>query len=233
MSSVLKAKLVHRDVAAQHSRHKQEIAGPPSESHGAEVLDQQIRVKAGIIEQEALTRADSIIDSAMKASRNVLEEARSQGFEEGYERGIIEGGQEAFIAIQERLDDIQKLADLLAEERHRALRQEDKTLITLAMEIAKKIMKKTAELEEDALDKMIEEVLGENEGKCKVVISEFQRTLNIKADKGLAKRLKVLSKSTSVVFVKEEDVLMVETATGVVDLSIPVQLEHLKQALDK
>jgi len=83
------------------------------------------------------------------------------------------------------------------------------------------------------LEQMIEEVLSEHEGKCKVVISEYQRTLDFKVDKSLARRLKTFSKNASIVFVKEEDLILVETGSGVVDLSIPVQLAHLEQALEK
>ena len=249
MSSVLKAKLVHRDQSGPHSRYKepearvQEHLGnsphpqPQSptlkQDKGPVAQETQSRIKADMMEQEAKKRADAIIESAMKTSRDIMDQAREQGFEEGYHRGLVEGGQEAFIAVQEKLDEIQQLAELVAEERHREFRKEDQTLIALAMEIARKIMKKTARLEEDVLEKMLEEVLSEHEGKCKVVISEYQRTLDIKVDKSLARRLKAFSKNASIVFVKEEDLILVETGSGVVDLSIPVQLAHLDQALEK
>lgn|GEM_PF-3308533 len=251
MSSVLKAKQVHRDPTSHHSRYKDaEIRTP--EASGMTVRPQiqpqppgvkqenpavnpetQNRIKAEMMEQEARKRADAILENAMKTSREIMEQAREQGFEEGYRRGLVEGGHEAFIAVQEKLDEIQQLADLVAEERCREYRKEDRTLIGLAMEIARKIMKKTARLEEDVLEQMIEEVLSEHEGKCKVVISEYQRTLDFKVDKSLARRLKTFSKNASIVFVKEEDLILVETGSGVVDLSIPVQLAHLEQALEK
>ena len=251
MSSVLKAKQVHRDPSSHHSRHKDpeirtpETSGmtdhpktqpqPPGLKPETPTVNQetQSRIKADMMEQEARMRADGIIENAMKTSREIMEKAREQGFEEGYHRGLVEGGHEAFVAVQEKLDEIQQLADLVAEERHREFRKEDRTLIGLAMEIARKIMKKTARLEEDVLEQMIEEVLSEHEGKCKVVISEYQRTLDFKVDKSLARRLKTFSKNASIVFVKEEDLILVETGSGVVDLSIPVQLAHLEQALEK
>lgn len=251
MSSVLKAKQVHRDPNSHHSRHKDpeirmpEASGmtdhpktqpqPPGLKPENSAVNQetQSRIKAEMMEQEARKRADAILENAMKTSREIMEKAREQGFEEGYHRGLVEGGHEAFVAVQEKLDEIQQLAYLVAEERHREFRKEDRTLIGLAMEIARKIMKKTARLEEDVLEKMLEEVLSEHEGKCKVVISEYQRTLDIKVDKSLARRLKAFSKNASIVFVKEEDLILVETGSGVVDLSIPVQLAHLDQALEK
>lgn len=251
MSSVLKAKQVHRDQSGQHSRYKDaeiripETSGistqpqPQPQSSGLKqenpAVNQEIqcRIKAEMMEQEARKRADAILENAMKTSREIMEQAREQGFEEGYHRGLVEGGHEAFIAVQEKLDEIQQLADLVAEERRREFRKEDRTLIGLAMEIARKIMKKTARLEEDVFEQMIQEVLSEHEGKCKVVISEYQRTLDFKVDKSLARRLKAFSKNASIVFVKEEDLILVETGSGVVDLSIPVQLAHLEQALEK
>ena len=251
MSSVLKAKLVHRDQSGQHSRHKdpeirtpetsamtdhpQNQPQPPGLKQENPAVNQepQSRIKADMMEQEARMRAEGIIENAMKTSREIMEKAREQGFEEGYHRGLVEGGHEAFVAVQEKLDEIQQLANLVAEERHREFRKEDRTLIGLAMEIARKIMKKTARLEEDVLEQMIEEVLSEHEGKCKVVISEYKRTLDFKVDKSLARRLKTFSKNASIVFVKEEDLILVETGSGVVDLSIPVQLAHLEQALEK
>ena len=251
MSSVLKAKQVHRDPSSHHSRHKDpEIRTPETsgmtdhpqnqpqptglkQENPAVNQETQSRIKADMMEQEARMRAEGIIENAMKTSREIMEKAREQGFEEGYHRGLVEGGHEAFVAVQEKLDEIQQLANLVAEERRREYRKEDRTLIGLAMEIARKIMKKTARLEEDVLEQMIEEVLSEHEGKCKVVISEYQRTLDFKVDKSLARRLKTFSKNASIVFVKEEDLILVETGSGVVDLSIPVQLAHLEQALEK
>ena len=251
MSSVLKAKQVHRDPSSHHSRHKdpeirtpetsamtdhpQNQPQPPGLKQENPAVNQetQSRIKADMMEQEARMRAEGIIENAMKTSREIMEKAREQGFEEGYHRGLVEGGHEAFVAVQEKLDEIQQLAYLVEEERHREFRKEDRTLIGLAMEIARKIMKKTARLEEDVLEQMIEEVLSEHEGKCKVVISEYQRTLDFKVDKSLARRLKTFSKNASIVFVKEEDLILVETGSGVVDLSIPVQLAHLEQALEK
>ena len=193
-------------------------------------VDEQVAVEDYCTKYMAYLNASR---TEREAVVNAVNEAREQGFEEGYHRGLVEGGQEAFIAVQEKLDEIQQLAELVAEERHREYRKEDQTLIALAMEIARKIMKKTARLEEDVLEKMLEEVLSEHEGKCKVVISEYQRTLDIKVDKSLARRLKAFSKNVSIVFVKEEDLILVETGSGVVDLRIPVQLAHLDQALEK
>jgi hypothetical protein len=48
----------------------------------------------------------------------------------------------------------------------------------------------------------------------------------------VAKKLKDIAKNTKVVVVKGEDLIMSEAEGGVIDMSIPVQLEQLKKVID-
>lgn len=188
--------------------------------------------KAKHIEDEAQIRADALVEGAMKSSREIMNAAEKKGYEEGYLRGLVDGANASETAAEEGLIELRRLIDLFRTEQKKALERNEKDLMEIAFELAKKIMKQHVQTDENAVQKMLEEIIMENESSLKFYFSEYQKSLDIHIDKAIAKKLRNLTKEAKLVLIKEEDLIMSENEGGIVDMSVPVQLEQLKKAVD-
>lgn len=197
-----------------------------------EAILRQALKKARHIETEAQLRADTIMEGAVKSSREIMTVAEKKGYEEGYLRGLVDGANASETAAEEGLIELRRLIDLFKTEQKTALERNEKDLIEIAFELARKIMKQHVHTDENAVQKMLEELILENEGSLKIYFSEYQKTLDIHIDKSISKKLRNLTKDAKLVLIKEEDLIMSENEGGIVDMSVPVQLEQLKKAVD-
>ncbi len=197
-----------------------------------EAILKQALKKAKHIEDEAQIRADSLIEGSMKTSREIMNVAEKKGYEEGYLRGLVDGANASETAAEEGLIELRRLLELFKTEQKAALERNEKDLMEIAFELAKKIMKQHVQTDENAVQKMLEEIIMENESSLKFYFSEYQKTLGIHIDKTIAKKLRNLTKEAKLVLIKEEDLIMSENEGGIVDMSVPVQLEQLKKAVD-
>jgi flagellar assembly protein FliH len=78
---------------------------------------------------------------------------------------------------------------------------------------------------------MLDEIIRENEGIMKIYLSEYQKCLDIRIDKDMAKKIRSMLGDTKLVLLKEEDLIMAENESGIVDMSVPIQLEQLKRVV--
>ncbi|WP_419820946.1 FliH/SctL family protein [Anoxybacterium hadale] len=196
------------------------------------ILNQAIK-KSQHIENEAQRKADSIMENAMRNSREIMSEAEKKGYEEGYLRGLVDGASASEQAAGEGLDELARLIQCFKDEQRETLKRQEHEMIEIAFELAKKIMKHHVQADETAVTRMLEEIIQENEGSMKILLSEYQRSLGFRIDKSVAQKLKKLAGETKVVIIKEEDLMMSENEGGIVDMSVPVQLEQLKKAVER
>ncbi|MDF3003264.1 MAG: fliH, partial [Bacillota bacterium] len=196
------------------------------------ILNQAIK-KSQHIESEAQRKADSIMGNAMKNSREIMSEAEKKGYEEGYLRGLVDGASASEQAAAEGLDELGRLIRCFKDEQKETLKRQEHEMVEIAFELAKKIMKHHVQVDETAVTKMLEEIIQENEGSMKILLSEYQRSLGFQIEKSVAQKLKKLAGDTKVVIIKEEDLMMSENEGGIVDMSVPVQLEQLKKAVEQ
>jgi len=242
LSSIVKAKhltaIIQPRPPEEHaavpevSAAEMEHTGISDVNEKKEAILRQALKKAKHIEDEAQARADALIEGAMKRSREIMNVAEKKGYEEGYLRGLVDGASASETAAEEGMMELRRLLELLKTEQRAALERNEKDLIEIAFELAKKIMKQHVQMDENAVQKMLEEIIQENEGALKIYFSEYQRTLDVHIDKTIAKKLRNLTKDARLVLIKEEDLIMSENEGGIVDMSVPVQLEQLKKAVD-
>lgn len=196
-----------------------------------DIIRQAIK-KAQHIENEARKRADTIVENAINNSQKIMSDSEKKGYDEGYLRGLVDGANASEMAAEEGLYEINNLIIALKTMYKDIVNQQENELIKIAFEIAKKIIKHEMNIDENLILKMLEEVIQENEGSIKIYLSEYQKSLNIHLDKAIINRIRNISKDAKVVLVKEEDIIMVETENGIVDVSVPVQLEQLIKAVE-
>ncbi|MDD2484857.1 MAG: hypothetical protein PHQ50_07545 [Eubacteriales bacterium] len=196
-----------------------------------ELIIQQALKKSQYIDNEAMKRADSLIEGAYKKCQQIMLDAEKKGFADGLARGMVEGEKLAAQKAEEGLSQIHAMLEIINAERAGAIMREEKDLISLAFEIAQKILRKQAEIDEDIIVGILEEVIAENQEELKIFLSGYNKTLDFHLDKNIAKRIKALSKNTKVVIVQGDDVILAETPSGMTDLSVSVQLKQLEEAL--
>ncbi|MDD2189656.1 MAG: FliH/SctL family protein [Eubacteriales bacterium] len=196
-----------------------------------EAILSQAAIKAKHIENEAELRAESIIENAVKRSREIMNTAEKNGYEEGYLRGLVDGASASEIAAEDSLLELRSLIKCFDTEQRERLKNEESNLINIAFELSKKIMKQQIKIDEEAIIKMLSEIIQENEESMKIYLSEYQKTLSIRIDKAMAKKIKNRFNGAKFVLLKEEDLIMGESDSGIVDMSIPAQLEQMKKAI--
>ena len=194
---------------------------------------------------EGIKSANDLMKSAVKSSKEIRLISKEKGYEEGSKEGFAQGhdiglnqglkdGAEAAMAqAQEGLNEIQDLVECLKQERQTALENRKEDMLTVAFEIANKIMKQQAKLDENFMPRMLEEIILDNEEGLKIYLSEYQKTLEIHISKEISEKIRNLSKNAKVIILKEDDKIMIETKNGVVDMSLPVQLKQLGKAIDE
>ena len=80
---------------------------------------------------------------------------------------------------------------------------------------------------------MIHDIISEHEGVLKVYLSEYNQALDIHIDRTIIDKIKKETKNLKVVTVSHEDMIMVDTENGVIDLSISEQLKKIRDACDE
>jgi flagellar assembly protein FliH len=187
--------------------------------------------KAKELIRAAREEAADIAREAAKRAETTRQEAEIAGFEAGYARGAEEGRRAAEAEAAEYIDELNALAEQMRRERLEALNREEKELVLIAVEAAEKIMRQQCRTDMSAVSKMLTEIVRENEGVVRLYLSEFQHTLEFHLDRNITKKIKHFAGGLSTVLVKEDDSIMLETETGVVDASVPSQLAILRETL--
>ncbi len=207
------------------------ISQQESLNDSRDLIIRQAINKSKYIDNEAMKRADSLIEGAYKKCQQIMLDAEKKGFADGFTRGVVEGEKAAALKAAGGFAEIEGMIEVLNSERAAAIVREEKDLVALAFEIAQKILRKQAEIDEDIMIGILEEVIAENQEGLKLFLSGYNRTIDLHLDKNIAKRIKAISKNTKVIIVQGDDVILAETPQGTTYLSVKVQLEQLREAL--
>lgn len=235
LSNIVKAKSFRIYTGQESGAAAVQGNAVPSENSGKtaeRVLEHAIK-RARLIHDEAVKRAEDLIKKAEKESESIRLEALREGYEEGYTNGFSEGAEKAKKAAEDGLRDIENLIEGIRKERMEAIERQEKDLIAIAFEIAKKIMRQQILIDENAIPKMLEQVIMENESGLRIYLPEYSKTLDLAIDKSIAQRIRNLSENVKVVVTENDDFLMAETENGMVDMSIPVQISQLQEAVEE
>jgi flagellar assembly protein FliH len=187
--------------------------------------------KAKEILRSAENEAADIVRGASRQGETIKQDAEAEGFEAGYARGAEEGRRAAEATAAAYIEEMEALAECIRGERMEAMHREEKDMILIAVETAEKIMRRQCRADMNAVSNMINEVIRENEDTVRLYLSEFQNTLALHLDKNITKKIRRFAGGLKTILVKEDDSIMLETETGVVDASIPAQLETIKELL--
>ena len=239
MSSIVKAKSIsglgisdsYSD-EEKNSRYKNKGQFESSAESHQEMILQAIR-RSRHIDIEAAKRAENIIEKANRTKKEIQDEAIKKGFAEGIELGKAAGRKDSNAQFEKALQEIETIVEAVRKERISWIENQKDDLANVSLEIARKIMKQQINTSDEAILKMLEDVIHENrnETSIKIYLSEYSKTMDLKVDKALSEKIRNIAKNISVSLIKEEDVIMIETSSGIVDISFASQMENIKEAI--
>ena len=194
------------------------------------IIDEAVR-HAEEIKQNAVIEAADILSDAETHVLAVRKNAEEAGYNAGYVKGEVDGIKKAMDDAAMMLSEINAIAEEMRRLKHEAAQDLERELICIALETAGKVMRQQCRVDTGAVSRMLEEVISETEGVIKLYLSEIQNTLEMQLDKSIVKKIKSFAQGLKTVIVSEPDSLLLETETGIVDLSIEVQMNAIREKL--
>lgn len=192
--------------------------------------------KSKVIKVQAEKTAASMIESASGESNAIRFQAEQQGYKDGYSKGLMDGASEARKKAEAGLKEARELLEAIRNERTEAFYGHEKEILFIASEMAKKILRQQVQENEEVLITMLDDILHEyeheNDAMVKISMPEYLKSIDISIDKKIAQKIREKINNAKVTMTKIDDSIMIETESGVIDASIPVQLEQLKQAIN-
>jgi flagellar assembly protein FliH len=205
---------------------------------------EQGQQKAAEIVQKAEKEKDRLVAEAKKQAdqlqRQTIEQALSQGRQEGLERGTEEGRklglQEFEGKIKEFEEKSNQLLDSMQNEKSRLIRKHERALVELACEIAGRIVRKKIEEDNETIRRVVEAALERATEKERLVVrlnpNDYE-WLHEHADdlKHPHEEIKeILFESDRRV---EAGGCVIETIQGNVDARLERQLEEMRRGLEE
>lgn len=188
---------------------------------------------AKAIRKQAEDEAAMLVAQAQMKSRNITDEAERNGYNQGYNKGLSDGEATVLENAKESMDEIAYFLEMLQMERMQTCREEESEILKLAFEIAKKVMRQQIKVDPDAVPRMIEDIVKENETAVKVILSDYNMTLDAKVDRKTRERIKELLPNIKLVVVPSdgtEEMFQIETEDGLIDAGVSGQIERLYEA---
>lgn len=187
----------------------------------------QAKQSASKILEDAYAQRDKIMHTAETEAERLRQTAREEGFAEGLERS------ERF--IRESLAGLNEEFENLYQAEKEVFEQLRGDVFSLSYNMTEKILKKKLDEDELTLLELVKSVIKEEADKQDLVVHLPARAFKLAEE--LEVQLKPIQERTgaSIKIKKEtmpESDIKIETPEGIVDASIPVQLENLKKFLE-
>ena len=183
-------------------------------------------------------RAEKIIEEQVEAAKA---EASEKGYIEGFEKGQREGYTDAQNAVNQGM--IEEAAAFKKElirdieefrrKRDEILERDLDQLTELSLSVAEKIINISLRSSKDVVAKMIVAAAEDCRNKewAKVYISNADREIAMNLEKELIDALNQISENVKVIVMEDEPsgTCIIESPDQIVDASVSVQLENIKQ----
>jgi flagellar assembly protein FliH len=194
------------------------------------VLDESAR-QAEETRAAAEAKAAALLEDARRRAEELSKQAEEDGYKAGFDAGEAAGREAAAARAAEYVEEIASLAEEMREIKREFVLENEKEMVCVALETANKVMRQQCRVDTDAVSKMLEEAVAENDGSVRLYLSELQNTLELRLDKNITKKIKSFARGLKTVMVSEPDSILLETEGGIVDIGIPTQMEMIKASL--
>lgn len=194
----------------------------------------QMREQANAVFEDAQAAAEKILEDARMEALMLKEEAKQEGTEEGYQKGLEEAKEQMAAQEAELQNHYEAVRQQLEEDYERELKEAEPKLVDIVCRLLHQITGVMVEGQRDVVVHLLERTLQEidSEGKISVKVSEedyadvysrfawLQQQVNSNVDIELIADTK-LGKTEC----------FIETETGIINCSLNEQLDHLITSL--
>jgi len=181
--------------------------------------------------QMAQNSSDSIISNAYDQAKGIMEQARAEGYQDGYSRGIDDSQEIAKQIVDEALVIKQEWSD----ERVRVLESAEVEMVHLVIEAIEKVLDYKVETDQTLIESLI------RQGISRVTKSHLVsiRVSNEDYNHALSIKPMIIATSDKIedIEIKRDPTLpmgscIIDTESGSIDSSIQVQVEQIKKLFD-
>lgn len=228
----------------------------------ARQIEKAARTRAGQVVEDAFAKAKKIVDAAQqyrsreeeKARKTIADETASEkkrGYSEGYalgteqgkkdgtsagyRDGYSEGGKKAEADNGKNLQELGSMIKAVEKAKTKILHDFESDLQDLATAMAKAILKKDLEIDDQAMRSIILSAMQEyrNQEWIRIYVSDKTANILLKADHSIVDALKDISENVKVVVSPDlnDGGCILETPDQVIDAGVDSQLQKIKSAI--
>lgn len=225
--------------------------GSTPEDRCREILDQAFRKAKQIVDSAQAYRSEQLRECAERIQAE-LQEARKQGYEEGFARGRDEGKKQGFeaglqqggaegqrnAAAENRkyIDELARMIEAVEKSKSTVLSEFESGLQELAVSIARAILKRELKLDPKAMHTIIVNAMDSyrNQEWVRIYVSGSTSNLLLKGDAKITEELRNISDNVKVVVTDgmNDWGCILELPSRVIDAGIDAQLEKIQSGLN-
>ena len=179
----------------------------------------------------AQNSSDAIVSNAYDQAKGIMEQAKSEGYQDGYNRGIDDSQEIAKQIVDEAL----QIKDEWMQMRHNLLAEAEKEMVSLVVEATEKILDYKVETDQTLIESLIKQRIGRVTKSHLVSI----RVSNEDYNHALSIRPMIIASSDKIedIEIKRDPTLpngscIIDTDSGSIDSGIQTQLEQIKKLFD-
>lgn len=189
------------------------------------------RSEAKLIVSDAIRKAEDIRRDNDVLCASLSEEAKKNGYLEGYELGQ----KEASLTLKNKIDDVVALLDNIDDSRNELLEKSENDIVLLAVSIAKKVLRNELKTDEQAILELVKKAVGgfKNTDWVKIAVSNTDAEASCITDKEFLKKALDGIENIEVSVINDAPIgtCLVETPDGIADAGIETQIETIKNML--
>lgn len=212
--------------------HEAKAREEEQQQHAAQLWN--VEAEMAVLIERAKAEAEEILSDARATGVRMAEEARNNGYLEGFSRGYEEATQDFHREYDPQMVKIADILDRLSDYEAQVLRDQQEHLVELAIAVAKKVIGQTLEANPAAVAEILRETVEKASGEkyVKITLSPDFVPLQAKTTEKVRKLLTEMGAEVTLVTEQglEPGSAYVETPKGVVDVGIQTQLNNLKDA---
>jgi len=179
----------------------------------------------------ATKSVEKIIADAYDQARGIMEQARKEGYQEGFDKSITESKSTADQIIEEAL----QLKNEWLKEKEKLLKNTEYEMINLVLEVARTIIDKEIDEDQDLIENLIrsgiERVINTEKLVLRVSNSDYHHVLSIKS------MILAMSDRVDEIEIKADDLLLkgscvIDSDAGHIDSGVWTQFEEIKSIFE-
>lgn len=200
--------------------------------------------QANTIIEEAREQAAIIKQHAMRDAENEISELKRKAYGEGYEKGSVEGREQALeesrAELQEQnkslFEEVKVAITELERQKTDYIRQYNEEMKDLVIAIAEKVIKISLKSSSEVIRRMILSAVESSYRKqwAKIYISDYDANLMVREDADILDALRNVSDRIKIIVMEngEPGDLMVEYPDQAIDSGVNTQLQNIREIME-